>query len=104
VEIAKALVSRPRLLILDEATPRSIAVRFSCLFAALRRLRNDGTAIIFVSHRLEEVFAITDRITVLKNGDYVATVPCRRNDDRRSGAAHGGREMQDIFPPKPPIA
>ena len=75
VEIAKALVARPRLLILDEATSALDSGQVELLFARLRRLRDEGTAIIFVSHRLEEVFAIADRITVLKNGEYVATVP-----------------------------
>ena len=75
VEIAKALVSRPKLLILDEATSALDSGQVALLFAALRRLREVGTATVFVSHRLDEVFAITDRITVLKNGEYVATVP-----------------------------
>ncbi len=92
------------MLILDEATSALDSGQVKLLFAALRRLRDDGTAIIFVSHRLEEVFAITDRITVLKNGEYVATVPAAGTTTADLVQLMVGREMQDIFPPKPPIA
>jgi ABC-type sugar transport system ATPase subunit/ribose/xylose/arabinose/galactoside ABC-type transport system permease subunit len=104
VEIAKALVGQPRLLILDEATSALDSGQVQLLFAALRRLRDEGTAIIFVSHRLEEVFAITDRISVLKNGEYVATVPAAGTTTADLVQLMVGREMQEIFPPKPPIA
>jgi ABC-type sugar transport system ATPase subunit/ribose/xylose/arabinose/galactoside ABC-type transport system permease subunit len=104
VEIAKALVSRPKLLILDEATSALDAGQVALLFAALRRLREAGTATVFVSHRLDEVFAITDRITVLKNGDYVATVPAAGTTTDDLVQLMVGREMHDIFPPKPEIA
>jgi ABC-type sugar transport system ATPase subunit/ribose/xylose/arabinose/galactoside ABC-type transport system permease subunit len=101
VEIAKAFTAHPRLLILDEATSALDSGQVDLLFAALRRLRDKGTAIIFVSHRLEEVFAICDRITVLKNGDYVATVPVAGTTTADLVKLMVGREMQDIFPAKP---
>jgi ABC-type sugar transport system ATPase subunit/ribose/xylose/arabinose/galactoside ABC-type transport system permease subunit len=104
VEIVKALVSRPRLLILDEATSALDSGQVELLFAALRRLRDGGTATVFVSHRLDEVFAITDRITVLKNGEYVATVPSTGTTTDDLVQLMVGREMHDIFPPKPAIA
>src|SRR5215213_371041 len=102
VEIAKALVARPRLLIMDEATSALDSGQVELLFAALRRLRDDGTAIIFVSHRLEEIFAIADRITVLKNGEYVATVPAAGTTTNDLVQLMVGRQMEDVFPPKPP--
>ena len=101
VEIAKAIVTRPRLLILDEATSALDSGQVELLFAALRRLRDDGTAIIFVSHRLEEIFAIADRITVLKNGEYVATVPASGTTTADLVQLMVGRQMQEVFPPKP---
>jgi ribose transport system ATP-binding protein len=104
VEIAKALVSRPKLLILDEATSALDSGQVALLFAALRRLREAGTATVFVSHRLAEVFAITDRVTVLKNGEYVATVPAAGTTTDDLVQLMVGREMHDIFPPKPEIA
>ena len=102
IEIAKALVARPRLLILDEATSALDSGQVQLLFAALRRLRDDGTAIIFVSHRLEEIFAIADRITVLKNGEYVATVPAAGTTTNDLVQLMVGRQMEDVFPAKPP--
>jgi len=102
VEIAKALVARPRLLIMDEATSALDSGQVELLFAALRRLRDDGTAIIFVSHRLEEIFAIADRITVLKNGEYVDTVPAAGTTTNDLVQLMVGRQMEDVFPPKPP--
>src|SRR5215204_3852928 len=102
VEIAKAMVTRPRLLILDEATSALDSGQVELLFASLRRLRDEGTAIIFVSHRLEEIFAISDRITVLKNGEYVATVPAAGTTTNDLVQLMVGRQMEDVFPPKPP--
>ena len=104
VEIAKALVARPKLLILDEATSALDAGQVALLFAALRRLRDAGTAVVFVSHRLDEIFAIADRITVLKDGGYVATVPAAGTTAEDLVRLMVGREMRDIFPPKPPLA
>jgi ribose transport system ATP-binding protein len=104
VEIAKAMVTRPRLLILDEATSALDSGQVELLFASLRRLRDEGTAIIFVSHRLEEVFAITDRITVLKNGEYVATIPALGTTTNDLVQLMVGRQMEEVFPPKPPVS
>src|SRR5215204_1306372 len=104
VEIAKAIVARPRLLILDEATSALDSGQVELLFAALRRLRDEGTAIIFVSHRLEEIFAIADRITVLKNGEYVATVPAAGTTTDDLVQLMVGRQIEEVFPPKPPVS
>jgi ABC-type sugar transport system ATPase subunit/ribose/xylose/arabinose/galactoside ABC-type transport system permease subunit len=104
VEIAKALVAGPRLLILDEATSALDSGQVALLFAALRRIRDRGTAVVFVSHRLEEIFAVADRITVLKDGAYVATVPAAGTTAADLVRLMVGREMRDVFPPKPPLA
>lgn len=104
VEIVKALVSEPKLLILDEATSALDGNQVSLLFAALRRLRQRGTAVVIVSHRMEEIFAISDRITVLKNGEYVATVDAAQATTADLVKLMVGREMQDIFPLKPDLA
>ena len=104
VEFAKATVRPLRVLILDEATSALDSGQVGLLFAALRRLRDDGAAIIFVSHRLDEVFAISDRITVLRNGEYVATVPGASTTTDQLVQLMVGRGVEDIFPPKPPTA
>lgn len=103
VEFAKALVAEPKLLILDEATSALDKAQVELFFASLRTLRDRGVAVIFVSHRLEEIFAITDRITVLKNGEYVTTVPTATTSTDELVKFMVGREITDIYPPKPAI-
>ncbi len=103
VEFAKALVAEPKLLILDEATSALDKTQVELFFASLRALRDRGVAVVFVSHRLEEIFAVTDRITVLKNGEYVTTVPTAGTTTDDLVKHMVGREITDIFPPKPPI-
>lgn len=75
VEIARALAGRETVLILDEPTSSLDATEVEQLFAILRDLRDQGTGIIFISHRLPEIKEITDRVTVLRDGETVATVP-----------------------------
>ncbi|MBN1859061.1 sugar ABC transporter ATP-binding protein [Candidatus Bipolaricaulota bacterium] len=73
VLIAKSLVEDAKLVILDEATSSLSEDEVSLLFGVLRKLRSAGTTFVFVSHRLNEVIAICDRITVLRNGKFVST-------------------------------
>ncbi len=73
VEIAKALSLEAKILLLDEPTASITEHETAALFKLLRQLRDDGVAIVFVSHKLEEVFAIADRVTVLRDGKNVAT-------------------------------
>ena len=75
VEIGRALVSRVKLLILDEPTAVIAGREVRLLFERLQALRAEGVSILFVSHRLEEVFQICDRVTVLKDGAHVTTRP-----------------------------
>jgi ribose transport system ATP-binding protein len=72
VEIAKALSLEARLLLLDEPTASITEHETAALFKLVRKLRDDGVAIVFVSHKLEEVFAIADRVTVLRDGKNAA--------------------------------
>ena len=73
VEIAKALSINPKILIFDEPTSAITDAEVVALFAMIKLLRERGIAIIYISHRLSEVFEIADRVTVLKDGEYVAT-------------------------------
>lgn len=70
VAIARAMVRDPKVLILDEPTSSLDAREVDALFAVIRRLRDQGVAILFVSHFLDQVYAISDRITVLRNGQF----------------------------------
>ena len=73
VEIARALSIDARILIMDEPTSSLTLNEVADLFRLVRKLRDDGTAIVFISHRLEELFEIADRVTVLRDGNYIAT-------------------------------
>lgn len=74
VVIARALVHRPQVLILDESTAALDAEQRDALFAALRGLSSEGVSVVFISHRMDEVMTISDRVTVLRDGCRVATV------------------------------
>ncbi|PZG20701.1 sugar ABC transporter ATP-binding protein [Nonomuraea aridisoli] len=74
VEVAKALARDPRILVLDEATASLHKEQVEVLFEVVRELRAAGVLVVFTSHRLDEVFALCDRATVLRNGRTVATV------------------------------
>ena len=100
IEIARALGSEARLLILDEPTSALTPPEVDRLFAILRQLRAAGTSIIFISHRLPEVFAIADRITVMKDGEIVGTVPAGETDQAAIVAMMVGRDLALAFPPR----
>ena len=74
VEILKALYRDARVLILDEPTAVLVPQEVDLLFDTLNRLRKDGLSVIFISHKLDEVTTITDRVTVLRDGNAVGTV------------------------------
>jgi rhamnose transport system ATP-binding protein len=75
VEIAKALSLDVRVLIMDEPTASLSAHEVAQLFAIVSRLRSQGVAILFISHRLEEVFQVADRITIMRDGRWISTTP-----------------------------
>jgi ABC-type sugar transport system ATPase subunit len=100
VEIARAMVHDVKLLVLDEPTAVIAGREVTLLFERLRRLRDSGVSIIFISHRLEEVFAICDRVTVLKDGEWIGTHDVAEIDRQRLISMMVGRELGDLFPPK----
>ena len=102
VEIAKALVHDVKVLILDEPTAVISGREVDLLFERLHALRRQGVAIVYISHRLEEIFAHCDRVTVLKDGRHVATRRVAELDRDRLIALMVGRDMRELFPPKRP--
>jgi ABC-type sugar transport system ATPase subunit len=100
VEIARAMVHEVKLLVLDEPTAVIAGREVTLLFERLRRLRAAGVSIIFISHRLEEVFAICDRVTVLKDGELVGTRDVADVTRERLISMMVGRQLGDLFPPK----
>src|SRR5690606_16821332 len=77
VEIARAMARRPRILVLDEPTAALSRQEIDTLLALVRSLRAQGVACIYISHKLDEVFAIADRITVLRDGAAQGTLAAR---------------------------
>jgi ABC-type sugar transport system ATPase subunit len=102
VEIAKAVAVRPRILILDEPSAVLSQEELNRLFALVRLLREQGTLILYISHRLDEVFEIADRITVLKDGQLVGTVRPREVDQGHLIRLMVGRSLGEIFPSRQP--
>jgi len=93
-EIAKALLAGPRLLILDEPTASLSERETEVLFALLRRLRGEGVGIVYVSHRMAEIRALADRITVLRDGRRVATVAATEADEVKLIELMAGRKLE----------
>jgi ABC-type sugar transport system ATPase subunit len=100
VEIAKALDGNPRVLILDEPTSSLSRVETTALLNVIRDLRAGGMAVIFISHRLEEILALSDRVMVMKDGGLVRTLPRSEADHDGLVSMMVGRELAQIFPPK----
>jgi ABC-type sugar transport system ATPase subunit len=100
VEIAKALVTNPAILILDEPTAVLSASETDMLFAKVRALAKAGTTVLYISHRLEEIFAIADEVVVLKDGESVLAAPLEGMDQERLIRAMVGRPLSAIFPPR----
>jgi len=101
VEIAKALARRPRLLILDEATSALTASDVDKVVAVLRRLRAEGLALIYISHRMHEIAELADECTVFCNGRSVASFAAGTRTDAEVVELMIGREISHTFPPKP---
>ena len=100
VEIAKALVGEVKLLILDEPTAVISGKEVDLLFDRMRHLRSQGIGIVYISHRLEEIFDIADRVTVLKDGKLVGSAPVEELTRSRMINMMVGREITQIFPAK----
>jgi ABC-type sugar transport system ATPase subunit len=98
VEIARALLADARLLILDEPTAALTPAEVDRLMAVLDELRSDGLGVVFVSHRLDEVFRLADRIAVLRDGACLGAWPKRELDRRRLIELMVGRSLEKEYP------
>jgi len=101
VEIAKALVRNPRILILDEATSALTASDVAKIFSVLKRLRSEGLALLYISHRMHEIAELADECTVFRNGRNVASYQAGTKSDNDVVELMIGREYSHVFPPKP---
>ncbi len=98
VSIAAALLREPRILILDEPTASLSNAEAEMIFAIVRRLRQTGVTIIYISHYLDEVFDLVDRITVLRDGRLVATVPVAETSRQQIIDQMVGRSLSQLYP------
>jgi len=101
VEIAKALARNPKILILDEATSALTASDVEKVFRMLKQLRSDGLAIVYISHRMQEIAELADDCTVFRNGRFVETFKAGTKTDEAIVEMMIGREYRTVFPPKP---
>lgn len=102
VEIAKALSQNAKVLVLDEPSAVLGDSELEKLFAIIRRLSSDGMSFIYISHRLEEVFAISDRTQVMRDGRVVGVRPTAELNRNELVRMMVGRELSDVFPARTP--
>lgn len=97
VEVAKALAFKSRILILDEPTATLTNNEIEKLFSIIRNLKSEGVCIIYISHRLEEIKQIGDRITVMRDGKKIGTMPVSEVDIDQLIAMMVGREIKQLY-------
>ncbi|WP_372366954.1 sugar ABC transporter ATP-binding protein [Candidatus Uabimicrobium sp. HlEnr_7] len=98
VEIVKALGKKSRILILDEPTSALTEKEVKVLLVILKKLRNEGISCVYISHKLDEVFAVSDRITVLRDGRSIATLDADKTSRGEVIHCMVGREIDNLFP------
>lgn len=98
VEIAKALSCNARILIMDEPTSALTSNEIADLFNMIRRLKSEGVSIVYISHRLEELKHIVDRVSIMRDGHYITSMDFDENKMDQIIAHMVGREITDRFP------
>jgi ribose transport system ATP-binding protein len=98
VAIAKAVSKNVRILIMDEPSARLSVSEVESMFDIIRQLKQKGVTIIYISHRLEEVFRISDRVTVMRDGRYVATKLTKDTNRKELIRLMVGRELTEVYP------
>jgi ribose transport system ATP-binding protein len=104
VQIARALLDERKVIILDEPTAMLANDEVDALLDIVRHLRAQGVAVLYISHRLDEVETLADRVTVLRDGKMIGTWPAAELDQRRMAELMVGRELSMLYPPKRPAA
>ncbi|MBE3100890.1 MAG: sugar ABC transporter ATP-binding protein [Firmicutes bacterium] len=98
VEIAKAVAEKPRILILDEPSAVLTRQELKRLFGLIQMLKEQSTLILYISHRLDEIFEVADRITVLKDGQLVGTVRSKEVNENQLIKMMVGRDLKEVYP------
>lgn len=98
VGICRALVRSPVIFVLDEPTGALSRTEVDRLFALLKRLRNEGVSILYISHRMEEIFELADCVTVMRNGERIATVPIAETTTQEVVHMMIGKNLANFYP------
>lgn len=98
VEIVKATSQNAKVIIMDEPTSALTEKEVAVLFEVIERLKSSGVAIIFISHKIDEVFRISDRITVLRDGKFIGELETGKANSDQLISMMVGREIKEIFP------
>ena len=97
VEILKAMSFNPKVLILDEPTSSLTSTEVSQLFKNIKRLKEQGVAVIYISHHLQELFEIADTVTILRDGEHILTSPLKELDEDQIITKMVGRKIENIY-------
>ena len=100
VEIAKAIQQDAKILIMDEPSAPLTSAEVESMFRVVERLRKEGVSIIYISHRLEEIYRLSDRILVLRDGEYVKTLITKDSEVQELIKLMVGRELTETYPPR----
>jgi ribose transport system ATP-binding protein len=98
VEIAKAVSRNARILIMDEPSAPLSASEVETMFRIITKLKQEGVTVIYISHRIEELFRISDRVTVMRDGCFVATLETKKTDRKTLINLEVGRELNEYYP------
>lgn len=98
IEICRALMCEAKVIIMDEPTAALTASETEILFKVIKKLQKDGVSIIYISHRMEEIFELCDRITVLRDGQYVGTKETKDTNEKDIVKMMIGREIGERYP------
>ncbi len=99
VEIARSLGAGARVLIMDEPTASLTQKEVHLLYSVVRDLRTEGVGVIYISHRMEEIFALADRVTILRDGESIATQDTKGMNESTLIRLMVGREVSTLYPP-----
>jgi ribose transport system ATP-binding protein len=102
-QIARALTTEHRIVIFDEPTASLTPIETTALLRLIREMKAEGVAVLYISHRLEEVKAIADVVTILRDGKWVATRPAGELDPVDMARLMVGRDLLALYPPRPPV-
>ncbi|BDF05992.1 sugar ABC transporter ATP-binding protein [[Clostridium] hylemonae] len=100
VEIAKAIQQNAKILIMDEPSAPLTSAEVESMFEVVERLRKEGISIVYISHRLEEIYRLSDRILVLRDGEYVKTLITKDSEVQELIKLMVGRELTESYPPR----